>query len=181
MFFNLITMRLQTNNKLWQNVTMYYTISINVFIFLRIVLLFSSTPLVSFFDIFYHIIYTFTVPSGLLMLKGGISMVAADTKTLLLQSTSRIISERGFGRLTLDAVCKEAGVSKGGLLYHFPNKEALIQGLNYYVLQNTQQYIHEEEKNSKSFTEAYLRATIKSLDASNEDLKIFPGLIASLS
>src|SRR5690625_3089594 len=37
------------------------------------------------------------------------------------------------------------------------------------------------KKNSKSFTEAYLRATIKSLDASNEDLKIFPGLIASLS
>ena len=115
------------------------------------------------------------------MLKGGISMVAADTKTLLLKSTSRIISERGFGRLTLDAVCKEAGVSKGGLLYHFQNKEALIQGLNYYVLQNTQQYIHAEEKNSRSFTEAYLRATIKSLDASNEDLKIFPGLIASLS
>src|SRR5690625_6107809 len=108
-------------------------------------------------------------------------MAATDTKTLLLQSTSRIISEKGFGKLTLNAVCKEAGVSKGGLLYHFPNKEALIQGLNYYVLQNTRKYIHEEEKNSKTFTEAYLRATIKSLDASNEDLKIFPGLIASLS
>lgn len=27
---------------------------------------------------------------------------------------------------TLDAVAKRAGVSKGGLLYHFPNKEALI-------------------------------------------------------
>src|SRR5690625_3428562 len=108
-------------------------------------------------------------------------MVATDTKTLLLQSTSRIISEKGFGKLTLDAVCKEAGVSKGGLLYHFPNKKALIQGLNYYVLQNTRQYIHEEEKNSNNFKEAYLRATIRSLDASNEDLKIFPELIVSLS
>ena len=27
---------------------------------------------------------------------------------------------------TLDTVAKRAGVSKGGLLYHFPNKEALI-------------------------------------------------------
>src|SRR5699024_12773907 len=99
MFFNLITMRLQTNNKLWQNVTMYYTISINVFIFLRIVLLFSSTPLGSLFDIFYHIIYTFTVPSGLLTLKRRISMVAAATKTELLKSTCRIISGRQYRRL----------------------------------------------------------------------------------
>ena len=30
---------------------------------------------------------------------------------------------------TLDAVAKRAGVSKGGLLYHFPNKEALITAM----------------------------------------------------
>jgi AcrR family transcriptional regulator len=30
---------------------------------------------------------------------------------------------------TLEAVAKQAGVSKGGLLYHFPNKEALIAAM----------------------------------------------------
>lgn len=30
---------------------------------------------------------------------------------------------------TLDAVAAAAGVSKGGLLYHFPSKEALVDGL----------------------------------------------------
>src|SRR5699024_8600640 len=71
MFFNLIKMRLQTNNKLWQNVTMYYTISINVFIFLRIVLLFSSIQLVSsFFNLlsyhlhFYCTVWTVNVKGG---------------------------------------------------------------------------------------------------------------------
>jgi AcrR family transcriptional regulator len=32
-------------------------------------------------------------------------------------------------KLTLDAVAKKAGVSKGGLLYHFPGKDDLIRGL----------------------------------------------------
>ncbi len=31
--------------------------------------------------------------------------------------------------MTLDAVATRAGVSKGGLLYHFPNKEALLKAM----------------------------------------------------
>lgn len=34
--------------------------------------------------------------------------------------------ERGA---TLDAVARDAGVSKGGLIYHFPSREALVVGL----------------------------------------------------
>ena len=35
----------------------------------------------------------------------------------------------GSGRLTLDAVAERAGLSKGGLLYNFPTKEALLQAM----------------------------------------------------
>jgi len=35
----------------------------------------------------------------------------------------------GAANMTLNAVAKEAKVSKGGLLYHFPSKEALIQAM----------------------------------------------------
>ena len=31
--------------------------------------------------------------------------------------------------MTLDAVAQRAEVSKGGLLYHFPSKEALLQAM----------------------------------------------------
>ena len=35
----------------------------------------------------------------------------------------------GPAALVLDAVARDAGVSKGGLLYHFPSKTALVDGL----------------------------------------------------
>ncbi len=52
-----------------------------------------------------------------------------STRRALLDSANRIVQERGVDRLTLDLTSQEAGVSKGALLYHFPNKEALIKGM----------------------------------------------------
>ncbi len=39
-----------------------------------------------------------------------------------------VIAQQGAPHLTLEAVAAEAGISKGGLLYHFPSKDALWQG-----------------------------------------------------
>ena len=47
----------------------------------------------------------------------------------LLDAAERLVVERGAAHLTLDAVALEAGVSKGGLLYHFPSKAALLAGM----------------------------------------------------
>ena len=47
----------------------------------------------------------------------------------LLDAAERLVVERGAAHLTLDAVAAEAGVSKGGLLYHFPSKAALLDGM----------------------------------------------------
>ena len=51
------------------------------------------------------------------------------TRNDLLGAASRIVLRDGADRLTLDAVALEAGRSKGGVLYHFPSKEALITGM----------------------------------------------------
>src|SRR6516164_1179812 len=47
----------------------------------------------------------------------------------LLDADERLVSAVGAGHLTLEAVARAAGVSKGGLLYHFPSKEALLQAM----------------------------------------------------
>ncbi|WP_314323005.1 TetR/AcrR family transcriptional regulator [Paenarthrobacter ilicis] len=47
----------------------------------------------------------------------------------VLDAYESLLIDVGERAATLDAVAKRAGVSKGGLLYHFPNKEALISAL----------------------------------------------------
>lgn len=47
----------------------------------------------------------------------------------LLDEAARIALEHGLAGLTLQAVAREAGVSKGGLLHHFPSKHALLEAM----------------------------------------------------
>lgn len=47
----------------------------------------------------------------------------------ILKAAEVIVARDGSSKLTLEAVAQEAQVSKGGLLYHFPNKEALIRAM----------------------------------------------------
>ncbi|WP_082805849.1 TetR/AcrR family transcriptional regulator [Marichromatium gracile] len=47
----------------------------------------------------------------------------------VLDAAETVVMRDGAARLTLDAVIAEAGVSKGGMLYHFRSKEALLEGL----------------------------------------------------
>jgi AcrR family transcriptional regulator len=47
----------------------------------------------------------------------------------LLDAAERVVLREGAGQLTMDAVAQEAGVSKGGVLYAFPSKDALIDAL----------------------------------------------------
>lgn len=47
----------------------------------------------------------------------------------LLKAANHIVARDGVERLTLDAVARETAVSKGGVLYHFPTKEALVAAM----------------------------------------------------
>jgi AcrR family transcriptional regulator len=50
-------------------------------------------------------------------------------KSDLMRAAATLVAERGYSALTLDAVGDAIGVSKGGVLYHFPTKEALVAAL----------------------------------------------------
>jgi AcrR family transcriptional regulator len=52
-----------------------------------------------------------------------------DTRAKLLDAAGAVIRRDGPQALTLDAVAAQAGVSKGGLLYHFKSKRELLDGL----------------------------------------------------
>lgn len=86
----------------------------------------------------------------------------------LLAAAEKVVSRDGVTNLTLEAVAREAGVSKGGLLYHFPSKSALIVAIV------EQLAAHCEAKQAKAlaaegnapgaFTRAYVRARLEGFD-----------------
>ncbi len=53
----------------------------------------------------------------------------ASSREIIVDAAEAIVLESGARHMTLDAVAERAGVSKGGLLYHFPSKEALLRGM----------------------------------------------------
>lgn len=52
-----------------------------------------------------------------------------NARDAILDAAEAVVARSGAAHLTLDAVASQAGLSKGGLLYHFPAKEALLQGM----------------------------------------------------
>lgn len=52
---------------------------------------------------------------------------ASDARDRALAAALTIATRDGAKSLTIDAVAKEAGVSKGGVLHHFPTKDALVR------------------------------------------------------
>ena len=52
-----------------------------------------------------------------------------DTRRRLLDAAAAVVRRDGPRALTLDTVAAQAGLSKGGLLYHFATKDALVEAL----------------------------------------------------
>ncbi|GAA1983433.1 TetR/AcrR family transcriptional regulator [Isoptericola halotolerans] len=54
---------------------------------------------------------------------------APAARAKVLHAFAEILVTSGERSATLEAVAESAGVSKGGLLYHFPTRDALVDGL----------------------------------------------------
>ncbi|WP_030164614.1 TetR/AcrR family transcriptional regulator [Spirillospora albida] len=82
----------------------------------------------------------------------------------LLDAAESLLSEHGTQALTLAAVADRAGVSKGGLLYHFPTKEALVKALVARVIAEFDELIASYDDGTPgSYTRAYVLATFEIL------------------
>ena len=54
---------------------------------------------------------------------------SAETRAHILAAAAELAKEKGAAHISIEAIAQRAGLSKGGLLYHFPRKDALIQAL----------------------------------------------------
>lgn len=84
-------------------------------------------------------------------------------KEQILLNAAKIIYEEGIQQLTLDYLAEISNITKGGVLYHFQNKENLLVKMNEMIIDLFDQKI-EEHKNTLTgvakFTRAYAYATL---------------------
>ncbi len=86
------------------------------------------------------------------------------TKARILDAAEEVVLRDGVARLTLDAAAAEAGLSKGGILYHFPTRDALVAGMVAKIIEEFDHDIErrlEHDRQPGSFTRAYIGATME--------------------
>ncbi len=108
---------------------------------------------------------------------------SVQTRLKLLVAASNIVVQEGVGSLTLDSVAQKAQVSKGGLLYHFPSKDALIEGMMaLFVQQFEAKLAHELAQDSRPHSKgAWLRAFVcASFDTEYPEQGVVAAALAAL-
>ncbi|MFK5647938.1 TetR/AcrR family transcriptional regulator [Ornithinimicrobium sp. LYQ121] len=103
-------------------------------------------------------------------------------KKSLLRAAATVVAERGYSALTLDAVGAATGISKGGVLYHFPTKEALVVALLEELATGfdaDQGAAHDADSIVPgAWTRAYLRASAAPAQDGSEQLAVVALLAA---
>lgn len=102
------------------------------------------------------------------------------TRDLIVEAASQLVIAQGSTHLTLEAVAKQAGVSKGGLLYHFASKDALVQGMVQHLLDGFTAKItahHRGDPAAGGWLRGYLHATF---DDSEDDHLYSGALLAAI-
>src|SRR5260370_28421550 len=61
-----------------------------------------------------------------------------ETRTRILKAASNLIRKRGYARFRTAEVAKEAGLSRGAQLHHFPTKDSLVVATLEYVFEQAQ-------------------------------------------
>lgn len=108
-------------------------------------------------------------------------------RELLLQTAAEIVIHSGVSAMTLEAVAKKANVSKGGLLYHFPSKDALIEAMSQRLEQEFETAIEaeikrEEEDGNAPLVGRWLRAYVRVSTTPESEIDALSGaLLAALN
>ena len=101
-------------------------------------------------------------------MKNKTENVKNDTRQKILRAAAQVINAKGVLALTLEAVAKEAKISKGGLLYHFASKDELMKGMNDFFMQNLfadgEDVANDVPCNIGKWTRAYMKNTFNQLD-----------------
>ena len=93
----------------------------------------------------------------------------------ILEAARRVLVTKGIGAMTVDAVAKEAGLTKTAIYYYFPSKDALLFELMYGVLQGHAQAVHDAVEGARDGADALgilIRQSVEEFAPKLEDFRL---------
>jgi AcrR family transcriptional regulator len=98
----------------------------------------------------------------------------------ILAAAGRVIARDGSEALTIAGVAAEAGLSVGGLRYHFASKRELLVGLVEHSFEGFDQALATAGSAPGDRTRAYIAATLSDVDNEGE-MDLAAGLMAAIA
>ena len=87
---------------------------------------------------------------------------AGAARAAILDAAEQIAQRRGAGHLSIEAVAAQAGLSKGGVLYHFPSKMRMLEALvELHVARTEAALAHHRAELGEAAPNALARALIE--------------------
>ncbi|MFB2584931.1 TetR family transcriptional regulator [Herbiconiux liukaitaii] len=100
----------------------------------------------------------------------------ANNRTTILDAAIRVSARDGAAKLTLEATAEEAGLTRGGMTYHFRDRESLVTAMYEHLAAEWEQQLAEvagksaAEATQAERTAAYI--TLATTSATSVDLEL---------
>jgi TetR/AcrR family transcriptional regulator, fatty acid metabolism regulator protein len=101
------------------------------------------------------------------------SFVETARRAQIVDCAIDTIAELGFARASVDQIAKRAGVSKGVITYHFPNKEEIVDAIVEKVVTAGRAYMEPRivaETSAAGRLRAYIESDLEFIDAHRKAL-----------
>ncbi|RVW00377.1 TetR/AcrR family transcriptional regulator [Rhodococcus spongiicola] len=103
--------------------------------------------------------------------------MVSDTRDRILDALERLLLDVGVAQVTLEGVAAAAGVSKGGLLYHFPTKESLLASMVRRLGERSDRQLADAVSRGGTVSEIYLQCPETESD---EEIALFRSMLAAM-
>jgi AcrR family transcriptional regulator len=109
----------------------------------------------------------------------------SNARERILNAAEARLLATGPAGLVLDAIALDAGISKGGLLYHFKSKESLVTGLLERMLDHLDRELEvlseADPEEAGAWTRAYLASTVTDEGKpADNSAQLMAGILATL-
>lgn len=105
------------------------------------------------------------------------------TRDKIIDAAMSIVRDQGVAKLTLDEAARRAGLSKGGVLYHFKTKDDLVRGVVEYLISHydglQQSYYDREPEGPYRWARAVVRTGFDPQGPASD--KLASALLASIA